>query len=226
MSYNDGLKIPSYLTVYTCVFGNTDPLHEPLETGGARFICFTDQPIKSDKWEIVKTKYQSTPTRAARLMKAMSHRSVASEWALWLDANFTLMVNPYSLLEHGEFVRFIHRDRKRISEEANEIIKLGKAKKATIQTQLATYQSDGFDTQDNKQKELSCNSAVLRRHTPAIIELNEFWAKQLSTFSLRDQMSLDYCAWKLKVPMQAWPGNHADNPYFKYTHYKRPVNDF
>lgn len=214
------------ITVFTTVFGRTDPLHEPRRTGCARFVCFTDQPIRSRGWEIVRMPRQSAPTRASRLMKARSHRTVDAEWSLWMDANFTLLVDPEQLLEHGEFVSFRHRDRTRIADEAREIVRLGKARPDATARQLAAYQADGFDTTAAPQRELSCNGVILRRHTPAVVAMNEMWAGELDRHTLRDQMSLDYCAWKLSFALSRWPGTHDRNPYFRHAHYRRPTNDY
>lgn len=217
----------SDLTVYTTVFGYTDPLHEPIVTGGARFVCFTDQPIRSKRWEIVSLPPQAAPTRSARAMKTLSHVTLPeADWTLWMDANFTLRVDPNDLKRHGEFVTFRHRDRTRISAEAEAIVRLGKAKPDAIARQLAEYQAAGFDTDAMPQLELSCNGCILRRHTPAVRALNEAWADEIDRHTLRDQMSLDYTAWKLGLSLARWPGVHNSNPYFKFTPFKRPTNDF
>lgn len=216
------------ITVFTCVFGaQTDPLHEPAcpETD-ARFVCFTDQPIRSRRWQIQRMPAQERPTRAARLMKAMSHETVGGEWSLWIDANYTLLARPEDLLQHGEMVAFRHRDRSRITDECEEIVRLGKAKSDAVRAQLAAYQADGFDTDENPQQDLSCNGVILRRHTPAVIALNEMLAGELRRHTLRDQMSIDYCAWKLGMTINRWPGVHSDNPYFRHKHFRRPTVDF
>lgn len=214
------------ITVFTCAFGKTDPLSEPKAKGNARFICYTDQPIESENWEIVRLPKQEAPTRASRMMKALSHRSVDSEWSLWMDANFTLLVEPESLFEHGEFVRFIHCERKRIKDEVEAVLKLKKALPETARAQLAAYQADGFDTDETPMTELSCNGVILRRHTPEVIALNEALAKELSTWTLRDQLALDFCAWKQGFKLSAWPGTHRNNPYFKFKHCRRATNDY
>lgn len=215
------------LTVYTTVFGHTDPLHEPArDWPGVQFVCFTDQPIASRRWEIVRVPPTSTPTRASRLMKARSHAHIETEWALWMDANFTLRVDPRGLTTHGDFVTFRHRDRRRITDEAREIVRLKKALPDRIAAQLAAYRAAGFDTDAAPQTELSCNGVVLRRHTPEVVALNEAWAAELEAHTLRDQMSLDYCAWRAGFQLKRWPGNHADNPYFDFRHFQRPTNDY
>lgn len=216
----------SDLTVFTTVFGRTDPLHEPKATGNARFVCFTDQPIRSKRWEIVRVPKQEMPTRASRLKKALSHLSVETEWSLWMDANFTLLVDPEQLKSYGEFVNFVHPDRTRITDEAEEIIRLGKAKEDATRRQLAAYHDDGFDTDADPMRVLSCDGVILRRHTPEVVAVNEAWAEELQAHTLRDQMSIDYVCWKEGMELSRWPGSHRSNPYFRFTHYKRPVNDY
>jgi hypothetical protein len=214
------------LVVYTAIFGRTDPLHEPECETRARLIAFTDQPIQSGRWEIIQVPPVERPCRLARLAKAMSHELIPAEWSLWMDAAFTLLVDPLDLLDGaGDFTTFRHADRSRISDEAEAILRHRKAPEDLVMTQLQAYRADGFDTEDNPQRELSCNGVILRRHTPAVAALNAFWADQINTFSLRDQMSLDYSAWRCELPLSRWPGTHRDNPYFRFKHYRRPVND-
>lgn len=214
------------LTVFTTVFGRTDPLHEPMVTGNARFVCFTDQPIRSKHWELVRMPRQHAPTRASRMMKALSHQTVDTEWSLWIDANFTLLADTETLKPYGEFVNFVHPDRTRITDEAAAIIRLAKAKPDAIARQLAVYNADGFDTDATPMQVLSCDGVILRRHTAAVKAVNEAWAAELDRHTLRDQMSLDYVCWKRTLALSKWPGTHRDNPYFKFTHYKRPTNDY
>lgn len=215
------------IVVYTTVFGHTDPLHEPKVAGNARFVCFTDQPIRSQRWHVIRGDRVEQPTRMARCYKTIPHVLFKdADWTLWMDANFTLLVDPASLLKHGEFVNFRHPDRTRITTEAEEIIRLGKAKEPAIRAQLADYHVHGFDTEENPMNELSSNGVILRKNTVQNKELNESWAEELRAHTLRDQMSLDYAAWKLGMKLNRWPGTHRNNPYFNFTYYKRPTNDF
>src|ERR1043166_866911 len=185
------------LTVYTAVFGFTDPLHEPAVIGkGTRSVCFTDQPLQSKTWEIVRTPPQTAPTRAARRLKALSHLVFPDvEWTLWADASFVIVIDADTPKRFGEFVTFRHPDRNRIKDEGAEIIKSGKAKADAIEHQLEYYRSEGFDTDASPMRELSCTGAILRKHTPKVIQTNHLWAQQLEHFTLRDQMSLDY--WRM-----------------------------
>lgn len=214
---------PAEITVYTCVLGNTDPLYEPTVDWPGRMICYTDQPdLTSARWELLRLPPQAAPARMARRLKALSHIYTDTPWSLWLDACFTLQADPTRLARHGDWVRFRHPDNAHLAAEAAAIIRAKKAPAEQIKAQLATYQADGFTPA--VQREHSACGVIMRRHTPATIALNEAWDAEIQGRSLRDQMSLDYCAWKLGQPLAAWPGHHRANPYFRFHHHRRTVN--
>ena len=210
--------------VYTTVFGNTDPLHEPQCKTNARFICFTDQDIKSKHWEIVKVSPTDKPATESRRYKCLPHLLFGDEITIWVDACLDCFFKPDDLIKkyQGIITNFNHPDRTRITQEAEAIIKAKKAPEADIRKQLVCYQSEGFDTEANPMKSLSNNGFILRRNCK---ELNELWWSEVKKHTRRDQMSLDYCAWKLGVTIDRFKGNIRKNPYVRYNHYNRPVND-
>jgi hypothetical protein len=87
---------------------------------------------------------------------------------------------------------------------------------ALIRHQLAEYRAAGFDTDLRPQTEASKTGALLRRHTPDVVVFNEAWATELRRFTYRDQMSIDYAAWRLGMTIRRWPGRVRDNPYFLF----------
>lgn len=168
-----------------------------------------------------------TPNRESRVAKALPpFPGDITAW-LWIDANFVLKIDPWEIYaKHPEpIVNFEHRDRKRIKDEAEEIIRLGKALPATTRRQLAAYQAEGFDTDDNPMTSLSNNGVLFRRNTPEVRKFNRLLLKQLRTYTLRDQMAVDYCAWKLGIRIGKFPGNFKNNHIADYHHFERPVND-
>lgn len=214
------------LIVYTTVFGITDPLHEPEVTDGMRFVCFTDRPLRSKHWEIVRTVSPAAPTRASRTLKALSHRVFPGPVeTLWIDACFTLQADPRQFIGVGDFQNFVHPDRSRVAEEAEAVIRLGKAEAAAVRQQVAEYRAAGFDTDDDPMRALSCNGIIYRAHTPEVCRLNERWAEELARHTIRDQLSLDYAAWREDVALGRWPGDYRDNPLARFHYYRRPVND-
>ena len=246
---NESWDIPCFgdldQVIYTCVFGYTDPLHEPevfykpATSGkdysgevihrpqvGCPMICFTDQPLKSKRWEIVQIPTVSAPMRVSRFVKALSHRWFPNAITLYLDANMTLREHLMALQGkyQGDFVNFRHWKRQRITDEADAIIRWRKAKPEAVMAQLRKYQAEGFDTEENPQRELSNNGVILRR--PSSADLCEAWWREISTQTLRDQMSIDYCAWKIGHNIQRFDGNIKSTDIVSVRNYDRPVNDY
>lgn len=215
------------LTVYTAAFGLTDPLQESAIDSEADFICFTDDPaLTSERWKIILQDKTNTPTRQARRMKALSHHFIATEWSLWVDCNYIIRVDPMTLLKYGEMVNFIHPTRNTLKAEGAAIIAQEKAKPEMVRAQLDAYRMEGFPVDSPTPNGLSSTSVTLRRHTPKICRINETWQRQLDRYTLRDQLCVDYAAWKEGYKIARWPGTFRSNPYFKHVPFTRPVNDF
>lgn len=217
------------LVVYTTVFGRTKPLNEPRVDSGARFVCFTDQPLESPRWEIVRVEPLEAPNRESRRYKQLSHAMFPdADATLWIDSNFVLRVDPARIAqEHPHpVVTFHHPQRSRISDEAQAIIAHGKAVPETVLAQLAAYRADGFDTDANPQRRLSAGGFILRRHGEDVRRFNEFWHRQVQAWTLRDQMSIDYSAWKTGIRIAHFPGSHRDTPYADFIRMQVPVHDF
>ena len=57
-----------------------------------------------------------------------------------------------------------------------------------------------------------------------IIKLNELWWHEICNGSRRDQLSFDYCCWKLGIKYKHMDGNMYQNEHFRYrahNHYKK-----
>jgi hypothetical protein len=216
--------------VYTCVFGYTDALQEPLETWGSRFVCFTDQPITSKRWEIVKVPPLERPKRECRKYKLNPDLVFpGEEVTLWIDAPMMMRIDPEHLARKypGVMTAFVHSKRKRIKDECEAIIRAGKAIPEQVRDQLRVYQEDGFDTDLNPQTKLHNGCVLLRRHTPEMNQFSRMWDREVQTRTLRDQMSMDYCAWKLGFVLNDFRGQVNKNSYFiRAAVQSKPTNDF
>lgn len=218
------------LVVYTCVFGNTDPLHEPVRPDGFRFVCFTDQPIKSRHWEIVRLPTQDAPKRACRTYKQPSHLVFPeADATLWIDAAFTLLVSPVAVerMASADVMGFRHPDRTRITQEAEAIIRAGKGRPEHVLAQRDAYVADGWDTEASPQQHITNGGFLFRRHTDVVRRFNEAWHHEVQTQTLRDQMSIDYCAHKTGVQISHFPGNVRNNRLARIHHlHGKPTNDY
>src|SRR5690242_15890300 len=80
---------------YTALIGNYEELKTPtVISKGFDFVCFTDQDIKSDVWEIRKISPGSDPQRRAREIKLLPHVFLPEyEFTFWLDAAFQINID-------------------------------------------------------------------------------------------------------------------------------------
>lgn len=181
-------------------------------------LCFTDQDIQMPPWQTIKVPKEPNPFLGNRRLKLLSHLTVSSPWSLYLDSNYCLMRDPRPLLDQGDF--FVHRHHicADILEEAQAIVRFRKADPGKVSQQVADYQAQGFCTKTNPQREHSANAVLLRHHTPEVVALNEAWWSELEKHSHRDQLSLNFCAWKQGFTLSYWPWTMLTNPYFSYTY--------
>lgn len=80
----------------------------------------------------------------------------------------------------------------------------------TIKAQMDRYRALGFSG-----RPLSAAFLIVRRNTGRIRALNEMWWGEVSQYSIRDQLSFDYCCWKLGIEPAIIPGNIFRGPSFQ-----------
>ena len=206
------------LVVYTALFGpHAKQLAEPRWCHPVvPMRCFTDRTdLRSRHWQITRMPRESDPARANRRLKLLSHRTVSAEWSLYLDSNIRLLTDPRTLLDRGDFVTHRHHHCANIAEELQEILSYRPGTDpALVKSQVAEYQRQGFGTAENPQPHHSANGVLLRRHTLEVCALNEAWWDEVQRHSARDQLSLDYCAWRANFTLSDWPGSVIASPYF------------
>jgi hypothetical protein len=78
------------MTIYTCIFGAYDDLKEPLIiTKGWEYVCFTNQPLKSNTWQIVHVDTKDERTDAKRV-KILPHEYLKDSKTIYVDGSFII----------------------------------------------------------------------------------------------------------------------------------------
>lgn len=209
----------SKLVVYTAIFGNKDALLPAPQFDDVAYVCFTDsQPVDSYGWQIVHIKpHFHDPRRNARMYKTLPHKFFPDhEWSLWLDGNRRLLVNPLDLIERylsdGQHL-LVHRHQLRdcVYEEASSCIELGKTNPEIMREQILRYQQAGLP----RHAGVVDSSVLLRRHhDPLLIEtMNDWWA-EICRYSVRDQVSFTYVAYRHELDYTTFPMLLQQSPYF------------
>ena len=206
------------VTVYTALFGDRhrDHLWPPPRDPDARYVCVTDMPIHVSGWQILHhDACGRSPVLMARLVKMDPRFWIGlsgPQTTVWVDASCQLL-KPVSAYvgNAAPILAFRHPDRASLEDEAKVIVKWRLAPGRDVLLQLKTYHDNGFET---KTTALTTTGLLVRTH--AAEAFNRLWEEQIRSFTLRDQLSIDYCAWKTKTRIAYLPGHYRENPIMRY----------
>ncbi len=205
------------VTVYTVLFGDyvvRDPLRPPPPgDGSARYVCLTESAISVPGWDMWRVDHEDTNPR----LRARRAKMRPDQWfgrdatTLWMDASCQLAVSPERMAVTAPVMGFQHPKRASVAAEGAVILLHGFAPADKVRAQLAAYAAAGFPLERAK---LTTTGLLFR--TPEAHAFNVLWEQQIETFTVRDQLSADYCAWATQTPIGHWAGSYLRNAYMTY----------
>lgn len=204
---------------YTAIFGDYEELKTPaIIPDGWRFICYTDQPLKSDVWEIVQMKVIDTPQRTARWVKIMGW--VDWQYSMWVDASFQILVDLndwWALRFKSPFSAARHPLRSDIYAEARSCMVNNRGDNGKVFLQEQRYKNMLFPQHTG----IITSGILLRENTPDCIKLHEAWWKELSEQSVRDQLAFAFVSYKSPlVNTYQWDYGSTGQNDFRYIKHK------
>jgi len=211
------------MLVYTAVFGGYDEIAAPRcpDIANHEWRAVTDDVrLIPSPYRALSRDVASDPRRAAREAKINGIAPPHSEVVLWHGGNVQLtgrLTDLLPLLSQTDVAVLQHPQRRCAYDEAHAVIAWGLDDPATVEAQMARYESEGYP----HERGLSALFLLLRRRTPQIAELERLWWSEVSNGSIRDQLSFDYCCWRLGITPAIIPGGlytgpyHERNPYHK-----------
>ncbi|MGQ4876500.1 MAG: glycosyltransferase domain-containing protein [Promethearchaeia archaeon] len=211
------------IVIYTAVFEDYDILLTPkVVNSEIKYICFSDKKINVYPWEVivVKRKFKN-PRLENRMYKILSHRFLGDyDISIYIDASYTILDDLSKYVEEwlgpNDIALQKHKRRNCIYKEMKYCIAklrdLTLLEKEIIKKQMKKYRKEGFPENYG----LTDNSFIIRRHTEKIKELNELWWKQITTYSIRDQLSLMYVLYKLNINYSLMPIPNQKYPNTKF----------
>jgi len=198
------------VVVYTAIFGGYERPRPPsVINRNVKYMLFTDRPGSVDPWEPVVVAPQWSMPKTARHYKAVPHLYMDADVSIWHGGWLQLTKDPLEFLGYlkdNDIAMEPHKERNCAYQEAAAVVKLKKANKATVNAQMARYRNMGLPERYG----LTSAFLIVRRHTDRIAELNEMWWSEIEQFSVRDQLSLMPCMWRLGLDYDRIPvGPHG-----------------
>lgn len=216
---------PQEVVVYSCITGGRDRIKAVAHRDDFRYVLFTDAEVKDTcGWEVVRVK-PDDPLRTARYHKHNPHLLFPeARYTVWIDGThwpYASLVPLLDILGENDIAASNHYCRSRVWDEAATCIAGRMDDVAKIEAQVAAYRAEGFPDDLG----LYETSYLVRRHTDRLRDLQSLWWGQMLRYSLRDQISLTYCLWKLGLGISTIPGKcrYGRNEFFKMRpHRKNP----
>jgi len=207
--------------IYTAIFGPYEELKTPIIiTEGWDYICFTDQPLVSKVWKIVRMAKDKSDTLMARQVKIIP--PLDYDISIWIDGAFTINCDLNKFWEQffiEPFTVFNHPIRNCVYKECQVCIMNKRAPEMDIASHMDFLHQEKIPANNG----LIQSGVLLRRHTKEVIAFCEFWHLQIRR-STRDQIGFAYCEHKMQgiAKHSGYPFDYRRNDFFKYKpHYNR-----
>lgn len=210
---------------YTAIFGDHkgqpyDDLKEPtVITPGWKYICFTDQSLTSDIWEIRKMDVFEDPQRTARWVKIMAW--VDWEYSMWIDAAFQINVDLNDWWERKHKMPFScakHPLRTCVYREVASCIANNRGDALQVEEQGKRYKILGVPEFNDR---IITSGVLMRQNTPTCIKLCEEWWAEVVAHSARDQIAFARISIGYKIHTFVWDYSQSKElSYKKHAKYK------
>lgn len=207
--------------LYTAILGNYDDLKEPtIVSPGWDYICFTDQDLKSDVWQIRKIDYEGDPQRMARRIKILFNEYIDHEYSFWLDAAFHIHVdlnefwkrywqNPFSVPSHPA--------RNDIFREIESCLANQRGNPEELLRQKADYEKLNLKRFNG----IITSGVMMRKRTEQVVDLCQQWWEELSKYSTRDQVAFAKITQNWRIPTYRWDYSQSKElKYIKHIKYR------
>lgn len=122
--------------------------------------------------------------------------------SVWLDGNLKLIIPIEELVKDkaGYWV-MEHPDRTTVKEEAEACIRMNKDDFNCINNQLNFMMGDGYPDDQG----MVATGIMIRDCDPKYTAIAVEWVDLMMKFSIRDQLSFNYAAWKNKLTYNKMP---------------------
>ena len=200
-----GKKVNGKIIVYTSIFGNYDPLIEPLYVSDrCEYWAITDQEVPENSvWK--KYNVENIPGfneldgyHKSKFCKMFPHILFPNnEFSIWVDGNVQIVADLFPLVDRLKDDKFIATFQNPFHDciytEMNYNICENNVSIDAMTEQVDFYKKEGLPKHFGM-RELTI---IVREHSRLeCVKLMESWWEQVNRFTMRDQMSFPYIIWK------------------------------
>lgn len=211
------------ICVYTCITGNYDNLKEiDNKETGIDYYCFTNNKnIQSNTWKVIYIEdNELSNIQLARKIKILGHPKINKKYDIfvWMDGAVSFrkkiidFINTY-LKKDDVFVAFKHGERNTIAEEGKACIRFKKETKENVEKVLSFYEKENY--KDNNGL-IESTVFIKRGNIKKIDETMRLWFDMILNFSIRDQLSFNYCIYKTNLKVKWINEKVFDNDWFEW----------
>ena len=199
------------VSVITALFGDYDWV-PPVPNGFSEAILVSDVPIAS-RWSNVVLDTRCDSFLSAKLPKFRPDLFCTTGSSVWIDANIHdpkdwLFQESANMLANHDIALFRHPNRETIKSEIKESQKFQKYNTSPLKNQYGEYQDAGF--QDDAG--LWACGLIARHHTDENSDFGNAWFIENARWSIQDQISFSYLAWKRGLEIGVFKGNLWKSP--------------
>jgi len=217
------------IAVYTAVFGGYEGAIPQPAQKGVDYIRFTDAPVRARGWDERPVERRlEDPVREARMYKVLAHEFLPGyDVSVWIDANYLVTGDVRALVEEKlaetPMAVFDHAatrtdPRGCVYDEYGSIMDMGRATGRfkddpdRMTEQIERYRAEGYPAG----KGLVFTAVLLRKHNdPAVVRAMNRWWSEIKRGSRRDQLSINYAAWKEGLPLERIGEDLRSSPWFE-----------
>lgn len=200
-----GKKVNEKIVIYTSIFGNYDPLIEPLFISDkCDYWAITDQEIPNDSvWKKYDTKIipgfnELDGYHKSKFCKMFPHILFPdNNFSIWVDGNVQIVADLFPFVDRLQDDKFIATFQNPFHDciytEMNYNICENNVSIDALIEQVKFYKEEGFPKHFGMRE----MTIIVREHNRLECKkLMEFWWEQVNKFTMRDQISFPYVIWK------------------------------
>lgn len=201
--------------IFTFIIGDYDNLKDPnCISEGWDYLCFTDnKKLKSRIWQIVYLNefnfyyFPKSQKKRAMLIMIEYYKYISRKYKIVISVGGQIQVNCNlnSLVKEAFDVKKYdlsickHPIRDCIYDAAEVCKQLGKDSSDIIDNQMSRYKNEGYPTH---YKLYETGIMIRRNNSSKLKKICRVWSNELIKGSKRDQLSLNYVIWKLKLKIK------------------------